>query len=27
MFTVLRSQLEVQKVYTPKHPQVVIYKK
>ena len=25
--TVLRSQLEVQKVYTPKHPQVVIYKK
>ena len=26
-FTVLRSQLEVQKVYTPKEPQVVIYKK
>ena len=26
-FTVLRSQLEVQKAYTPKQPQVVIYKK
>jgi hypothetical protein len=26
-FTALRSQLEVQKAYTPKHPQVVIYKK
>ena len=26
-FTVLRSQLEVQKAYTPKQPQIVIYKK
>ena len=26
-FTVLPSQLEVQKAYTPKQPQVVIYKK
>jgi hypothetical protein len=26
-FTVLRSQLQVQKVYTPKQPQIVIYKK
>lgn len=26
-FTVLRSQLEVQKAYTPKRPQIVIYKK
>ncbi len=26
-FTVLRSHLEVQKAYTPKQPQVVIYKK
>jgi hypothetical protein len=26
-FTALRSQLEVKKVYTPKNPQVVIYKK
>ena len=25
--TVLRSQLEVQKVYKPKYPQVVVYKK
>jgi hypothetical protein len=25
--TVLRSQLEVQKAYTPQHPQTVIYKK
>jgi len=25
--TVLRSQIEVQKAYTPKKPQVVIYKK
>jgi len=25
-FTVLRSQLEVQKAYTPKFPQVVVYK-
>jgi hypothetical protein len=25
--TVLRSQLEVQKAYTPQQPQVVIYKK
>jgi hypothetical protein len=26
-FTVLRSQIEVQKVCTPKYPQTVIYKK
>lgn len=26
-FTVLRSQIEVQKTCTPKHPQFVIYKK
>ena len=26
-FTVLRSQLAVQKAYTPKQPQIVIYKK
>jgi len=26
-FTVLRSQLEVQKICTPQYPQVVIYKK
>jgi hypothetical protein len=25
-FTVVRSQLEVQKVCTPKHPQVVVFK-
>lgn len=25
--TVLRSQIETQKAYTPKHPQFVIYKK
>ncbi len=25
--TVLRSQIEVQKAYTPKHPQFIIYKK
>ncbi len=25
--TVLRSQIQVQKAYTPKHPQVVIFKK
>jgi hypothetical protein len=26
-FTVLRSQLQVQKAYTPKQPRTVIYKK
>lgn len=26
-FTVLRSQLQIQKAYTPKQPQIVIYKK
>ena len=25
--TVLRSQIEVQKIYAPKRPQVVVYKK